>query len=167
MLPKWWRAHFLGAELVLSVVLAGAVIIWSERYGGWASVHSFLTGARSGMYAALASIYGSLFGFVIATVAVVLGFSTSDRLKPLRDSRQYLTLWRVFKSAIWTLAFATVAAVAALVLDRDASPMRLAFYLVFGTSILVAARLGRCIWVLENMIDIVTAPSPAQKTKAD
>lgn len=156
MLPKWWRLHFLAVELILSIALAATVIVWSERYEGWEAVHSFLTGTRSTLYAALASIYGSLFGFVIATVAVVVGLSTSARLKPLRESPQHQTLWRVFKSAIWTLAFATAMAVAALVLDRDGSPMRFAFYGVLATSILVAARLGRCIWVLENVIDIVT-----------
>lgn len=154
--PQWWREHFLGAEFGVALVATGGLVLWVEEYGGAEVVERLLRQNRGLVYGTLASIFGSLLGFVITTVSIVMAFSTSERLAPVRDSRHYPTLWRVFISTIRILGLAVLAALGGLLIDRDGAANRPVFYVCVLLSLLAAIRLGRCVWVLENMIDVVT-----------
>ncbi len=112
---------------------------------------------RGTIYGVLAGIFGSLLGFAIAAEAIVLSLSGSDKLSIVRNSKHYPTLWRVFRWTIRTLAVATVAALIALVLDRDKAPWMLWLYICAGFALLAAAQLARTIWVLEQVVSAVSA----------
>jgi hypothetical protein len=159
MLPKWWRRHFLFIELCLAVVLTGCFILWYVKFGGEAILCSFLHGNRSSIYGTAASIFGSLLGFVITATSIVLGFSTSDRLKVIRDSQQFNTLWRVFSKTIWALGLATATTFLALIFDRDSNPIPVLLFASFFGITLSSFRLLRAIWVLENVIALITMPA--------
>jgi hypothetical protein len=161
MLPQWWRARFLLVELLVAVLLALGFMAWAEHSAGATLVDATLKGNRSAVYGALASIFGSLLGFAMTAVSIVLGFSASERLAVVRDSRHYPTLWRVFLSAIKALGVATIAALIGLVFDRDSAPCRWVLYGCVLTAILAFLRLARCIWVLENIVSLVAAPPKA------
>ncbi|MGD8453844.1 MAG: hypothetical protein PVJ57_18675, partial [Phycisphaerae bacterium] len=105
----------------------------------------------------LSGIFGSLLGFAIAAEAIVLGLCGSDRLTIVRNSRHYSTLWRVFRWAIRSLALATVAALLALVLDRDKHPLMPFLYAAVFFSLLAGVQLARTIWVLEQVVRVVSA----------
>ena len=121
-----------------------------------------LQGNRATLYGTIASIWGSLLGFVITSTSIVLGFSTSDRLAVVRESTEYPTLWKTFSSTIWALALATLVALACLVFDRDNSPSRwLAIPFAF-VLLLALLRISRTIWALENIIALVTRPVPKE-----
>ena len=57
------------------------------------------------------------------------------------------------------LAFATVICIVALVLDRDKQMLHWVMYFAAFGCILAAARVARCVWVLENIIKLVSQPS--------
>src|SRR2546429_7634824 len=111
-LRDWWGRRFLAAELVAALVLTLLLAIWCSLFGGARQVDELIHGARIGLYGTLGAIFGSLLGFVIATLTILLGFSESPRLKVLRSSPHYPVLWRTLLSATKWLAFATLAAVA-------------------------------------------------------
>jgi hypothetical protein len=73
-----------------------------------------------------------------------------DALKTINMIIQY--------SAIKVLAFATITSLIGLILDRDALPNNLILYVNIFAAFLSFLRIGRCIWVLENIIAIVTKP---------
>ena len=154
-LLKIWRQHFLWCELVLSVLVGATVVVWGEAGGGWASIDQLLHGQRSALYGAFASIAGSLLGFVLATVSIVIGFASGPRMKRVRQSKHYPTLWRVFTSAIRVLGMATCVFLAGLVLDKDDDPSHLVLYGCIFVSVLAVLRVIRCIWVLEKVIALV------------
>ncbi|MDD2468056.1 MAG: hypothetical protein PHI97_29105 [Desulfobulbus sp.] len=158
-LPKWWRRKFLLIELCLAVVLTVLFVVWYLLLGGETTLCSFLEGNRSSIYGTAASIFGSLLGFSITATSIVLGFSTSDRLKILRDSKQFKTLWMVFSSSIWALSLATTTSFLALIFDRDSHHVFFLLVAAFFGAILSLLRLARTIWVLENIITIITMPS--------
>lgn len=162
LLPKWWRTNFLHVELGLALVCCLAFIGWAHFCGGGTIVDETLKGNRGAVYGALASIFGSLLGFAITAVSIVLGFSTTERLAVVRESKHYPTLWKVFTATIRTLGLATVVALLGLILDRDSSPIKAVLYLTVFASILGALRLARCVWVLENVITLVTGHSKAR-----
>lgn len=157
---KWvrdfWRKHFLGAELVVGVVATVVFIVWAERFGGVADLQVLLDSRRSVVYGAFAAIAGSLLGFVIATISIVLGLSSSPRLKRVRDSQHYGMLWVVFTTSIKWMGLATLALLAGLLFDREQAPKWWLFYASTGSVLLALLRLWRCIWVLEQVIKVVS-----------
>ena len=160
-LCAFWGRHFLLLELIVSV-LAGALFVWwFVRHGGQNVVDPTLDGNRAAVYGALAGIFGSLLGFVITAASIVLGLSGSERLAIIRESDHYDTLWKVFMSATRALAVATVASLAALVIDRDKRPCRVVLFIEVFFVILAVFRLTRCVWALENVIKLVAKPKKA------
>ena len=158
-LAQWWRVHFLAAEMGLAVLVGVAFAVWAVWLGGQPLVDAILKGNRATVYGTLASICGSLLGFTLAAVTIVLGYASSDRLAIVREGRHYLTLWRVFVAAMRALGTATLVALVGLILDRDGAPVPVILYVCVGTTTLAALRLARCLWVLEKVLGLMTAPS--------
>lgn len=159
---EYWGKHFLGLEGVCVLLATLALIIWTDSDRHSTDLNEFLLGSRASLYGVLATLWGALLGFVITSVSIVLTTSQDERLKIVRESTQYPTLWRVFMSTIRSLAAATIAAVLCLLIDRDppnGHPVHWAFYLAFGTSLLATARLARSIWVLQRVVTLVSGES--------
>lgn len=156
----FWKKHFLFAEFILAVLLTVAFTVWYCAFDGARPAAALLQGNRATFYGTTASILGSLLGFVITATSIVLGFSTSDRLVVVRESAAYPMLWNTFSDTIRTLAFATIVSLACLLFDRDSAPTSwLAIPLVFSL-LLSLFRMRRTIWVLEQIIALVTKPPP-------
>lgn len=160
----WWRAHFLGAELGAALVIGALFTLWVFALGGARALDAVLLGNRAPVYGALASLWGSLLGFIIAAVAIALGFASSDRLAIVRGSKHYASLWRIFVSAMRSLSLATVVALAGLIADRDAAPLPALLCLCVTTTALAALRVARTIWVFERIIALVTLPPKTPDT---
>lgn len=160
---KWWARNFLFAEFILAAAIAVAFSVWSYRFGGLEVVSETIKDNRAAVYGALASILGSLLGFAITAESIVLGLSGSPELSLIRDSDHYATLWKVFISAIRSLSLATAIAIVGLILDRESHPQfAILIANVFAAS-LATLRILRCIWVLENIVGVVSSPSKARK----
>ncbi len=151
-----WRRHFLGAELGVGAAATAVFAIWVGRFEGALTMERLLKGQRSALYGSLAAIDGGLLGFIIATTAIVLGFAHDERFEVLRGSAHYPTVWRTFVSTIRFLGLATVAALAALLFDHDSRANRPAMVLCAGTTMLATLRVARSVWILEQVIRIVT-----------
>jgi hypothetical protein len=162
---SWRRKHFLLFEGGVIVILTASFVIWSEAFHGWETLNITLHDNRSAIYGTLASIFGALLGFVIATVAIILGFSTDDRLSIVRNGAYYSMMWQVFFGAIRWLGLATISALVGLILDREADPRRLITYVTLLTALFAIFRLIRCVWVLENIIFVITQPSKERAGK--
>ena len=157
--PRWWRANFLSVEFVVAVLVTVLAAWWLSVWDKNGFLDKELLGVRSSFYAVLATIWGALLGFVIATVTIVLGFSENPRMEIVRSSQHYDDLWKTFMSAMRVLGFATAACVAGLIADKDApagEPKHVVFYVAFFATILAALRLARCMWILHNVVRIVT-----------
>jgi hypothetical protein len=120
---RHYEAHFLGYDLVFALVFSAIVVIAVELVWGRTQVIQSLNGTRQGIYGALASIAGSLLGFSITTVSIVMGFIQVPQLQMLRESRHHQTLYAVFFSTIKYLALAVALPLLALLIDRDNAPL--------------------------------------------
>jgi hypothetical protein len=155
LLPAVWRRHFLIFELVVAALI-GCTFFYVCRFQGFeAQVEKVLSGNRSNIFGTATSVFGSLLGFVITVTSIVIGFHESERLKIIRESTQYQTLWRVFSSTNWALAVATFLAFLCLVFDKDGPPSFF-FYAFVLSSLLAIFRLLRSLWVLEHVIRLIT-----------
>lgn len=157
-ISRFWGTHFLGLELILSLLVSGLFMIWIFRFGGSIVIDGILKENRSAVYGALAQIFGSLLGFVITALSIIIGYSTSEKFEFLRKSKHYHTLWDILLSTIKVLSVATIAMVAGLIFDRDSAPQHLILCFSVFITLLSLFRLRRCIWVLENVIMIILKP---------
>ena len=173
LFPKLWRRHFLVFEGAIALVLGVLDVIYGYHYGGNHVINGLLSGSREAFYSALASIFASLFGFVIAATSIILGVSGSAHLAVVRESDGYRDLWKTLFSAIRWLGVATLTALCALVLDQDSAPtfwiahaVLILSTLVVLLSTLVVLRLWRCVWILQETIKLV-ARKPRNDTIRD
>jgi len=153
---RWWARDFIVKEFITGFGISLGFIIWSVYINKEVVVNNILIGNRVTLYGTMAALFGSLLGFSITAVSIVLGFAASEKLEIVRKSKHYMDLWQVFKSAIKALAFATIFALLGLIFDKDINPVNFILYINLFTAILSVFRVARCIWVLENIIAIVT-----------
>lgn len=163
-----WKKHFLPAEFCASLVVGACFAIWVLALDGGVIVDGAIKNNRGAIYSAFASIFGSLLGFVITSISIVLVVAGDSRFALVRGSAHYRTLWDVFTSSVRALAVATIAALFGLIVDRDDAPWRSVQIVVVGTAVLASLRVFRCIWVLElivkvliNSASIPPAPTPS------
>lgn len=158
----FWRKNFLRLEAGLGCVLGIIFGVWVKWYNGAILVDHILMSNRSPIYGSAASIFGSLLGFVIAALSIIIGYSASDKFQFLRKSSHYPTLWKVLTSNIKCLGFATMASMLGLIFDRDSAPHHVILFVFVMTSLLAIFRLARCLWVLENVVLLITKPEESK-----
>jgi hypothetical protein len=159
MIPGFWKRHFLLVEGLLALLIAIGFGIWCYRFDGKAIVCPLLHGNRAMLYGTMASIFGSLLGFVITTTSIVLGFSTSDNLAIVRQSAHYPMLWKAFSKTTMALAITTLVALLCLLVDRDDAPVFWLVVLLVLFTVLSLLRISRTIWILEQIIMLVSKSS--------
>ena len=156
---NFYGAKFLLLEFVLAVVACSAFVVWAECFDGTSRVEEILQGNRADVYGTLASICGSLFGFAITALSVIMATSGSSRLQVVRASKHYGDMWQVFISSIKWLGAATTILIVGLLVDRDGVPRMWVFYTALFTISVVMVRLARMVWVLGRVIQLINSPS--------
>lgn len=167
-IKKFWDVHFLGLEFLLSVIMGILFFLWMNLFSGSVIVNSILNGNKGAIYGTLASVFSSLLGFVIAALAIIIGYSANEKFEFLKQSKHYATLWHVLISTIKALGLATIMMLIGLIFDRDnfpkSLPININLYniylsmlrsLIIFTVLLALIRMKRCIWVLDNIVKIV------------
>jgi carbon starvation protein CstA len=157
---RQWQQNFLRVEFLFSVLLVVLLAWWLETQESAGLLQRFMDGDRGKVYSALSAIFGSLLGFVIAAVAIVIGHAGSPRLAILHKAGQMETLWAVFTASMRALAGATIVAVVGLVFDTGREIRAPIVLLTVFSSVLASFRVMRTIWVLENVIRIAAGSRP-------
>ena len=152
MIVHLWKERFLLFEGGIALLVSVGFAVWYWGFGGASATSGLLSGNRAALYGTVASISGSLLGFVITVTSIVIGISASERLAVIRESKQYPMLWRTFIATIRALALSTIIALLCLLLDRDAAPHTWVVIALVLVVLLSLLRLARTIWVLEHII---------------
>lgn len=150
----FYEKHFLAIELVISIVLAGVIVITLEFTVGRQVFSDALKDSRQGVYTTAASVTSSLLGFALAAVSIILVFGQMPRLKLLRESGQYANVFSIYFNAILWLGIAMLWSFIALIADTDRSPKPSISYGMLLFSIVAAFRVYRCVWILKAITDI-------------
>lgn len=162
----YWRRHFLGVEAVLAVAPALVLVAWFVFGAGRECVDGLMSDVRADVYRTTATISGTLLGFLIAVASLVMSFVSTERLTLLRTSKHYPAMWETFFQTTRVLGALTVTSLVCLVFDKDGGSLPwlvVPFVLFFSLSL---ARLLRVIWILEQIIGIVSRPSSASPLRS-
>jgi hypothetical protein len=143
-----YNRYFLSAELAISLTLTLAAI--RLDLGRYVPTNS------DTIYVALTASFVALLGFVITGISVILAFGDSERLALLRKSRHYPLVFKVFVSAAKFLGVGFISSFLGLIVDRKSETGMVIAYLTLFTVFVAIFRVYRCVWVLDNVIEIVT-----------
>lgn len=160
-----WRRHFLAMEAAVVIGLTGLLACWMLFFDGVAFVQELMNGNRANIYRTTASISGTLLGFSIAGLSLILNFSSSPSLNLTRNSKHYPTLWKTFAQTTRCLGALTIVSLLCLALDKECAQIPwlvIPFCLFAGLSIV---RLLRVVWIIEQIVGIISKPS--QQTPLD
>ena len=149
-----YEQKFLFYELIISVIISVLAIHIIQVNWESIEIENWITTNKPQLYPLLASISGTLLGFIITGISVILAFSESQKLKPLRESTQYKTIFIVYFSTIKYLAFTTVTAIVGFVINNYLDIYLL--YLLIWLVIISSLRIWRSLWILEKIVSIMT-----------
>jgi hypothetical protein len=155
---SFWKSHFLWCEFFLSLSITIIFIAWCEFFSGKVSMEPIIIDNRATIFGTVATIYGSLLGFVITAVSIIIGYVSNPRMDLVTHSAHYSDLWNTYIKTIQVLGFATIFSIISLIADHKNEMNWLLFYPNIFFLILSIFRISRSIQLLEKVIQIVTKP---------
>ncbi|MFO0969299.1 MAG: hypothetical protein U0793_27400 [Gemmataceae bacterium] len=154
---RYYRQHFLFVEFCFSVVICLIVVALTEWVWGRSEVQAFVKGNRQAAYVAIASTGGSLLGFAITAVSIVIAVGASPAMSVVRRSGNLPRVYEIFFQAICWLSLATIWAFIGLLADTDTNPRILIGYAMTFFFTVVLFRVFRCIWIMREVTSLLTA----------
>lgn len=158
-IEKFYKRHFLLAELLLSIIFTILVLIIIQQLWSPEALEKWINTNKEDIYPLVATIGGTLLGFVITGVSIILAFSESEKLRLLKRSKQYKTIFTIYFSAIKYLAITTVVAVIGIAINDNLAILM--FYLLLWSVVISSLRIWRCIWILESIVKIISKSEKA------
>lgn len=148
-------ARLMPLEFILSVS-STLVLLYFGYFQGGNHVAESLLYSRESIYGTLVPLFGTMFGFIIATTALCLNLTDRERFAPLRKTKAYRKLWSYFLWTIVVLGMGAVVALLALAIDRVNAPVLPLAYLVMFFLLISACFLANCVYALKLIIDVAT-----------
>ena len=159
-----WAAHFLAVDAFVALLLAAGLTLWiAGADTSHQQIDGLLDSNRSNIYRAVATIAGTMIGFAITVASIITTTTSSERFRLLRRSPHYHQLWKTYIQTIKCFGLVAILALAALVADRDSSPMPWILVPLMFFCLLSAFRFARCVWILELIIQVVSSPLPNER----
>ena len=152
-----WNSNFLVVDAAIAAAFSGGLVIWTFWFGGYDHLNELMHGNRTTIYRTTFSAAATLLGFSLAAVSIVFGLSSNKRLRLLSRNPLYPRLWRTLFQTTWLLGTLTVISLAGLIIDTDRSPVPPFVVLTASVLVMAAFRLGRSIWIVEQLILVVIA----------
>lgn len=106
---------------------------------------------KSGIYTIIATIAGTLLGFIITSISIIVTFTSSDKLDLLKEEGFYDELFGVYFDTIKSLAITTVISTIGMFYSDNI----IWFYIFLVSAIISILLFSASIWVLETLITIV------------
>ncbi len=142
-------------ELIIFIVLF--VVLWriTAIHAVHRHLYNYLTNQRGGLYTTLLTVEATLLGFIVAVLAIVLGYAQASRFEIVRKSRHWTALFESYTRAMRWSAYATALFLIGLLGDRDSSPHPVVTALCMVGLLMSAAVLARMLWVTERVVWVV------------
>lgn len=153
-MKKFYRKHFLGCELILSMILIFVSVYFIYNTVGISSLQDSLKGIRNPLYGTMASLAGAFLGFVITGLSVLLMANSTENIEKLKRSKHYKTIFNIFFSTSKYLGILLVVSLVSLVFDKDCDPFIYLFFATLWAFVIVALRILRCLWVLKKIVGL-------------
>lgn len=153
-LPEFYKNNFLLIEAVLPIFAVLVLYCIFTSYLDQTTLNNLILNTKDKMYPQILVGAITMLGFIITGVSILISFTETPRLKLLKESKQYTTLFAIYFSTIKFLAvLAFITGIAMLISQIQVTI--LLFYFIILLVIIATMRIWRCIWVLEQFIEIL------------
>jgi len=149
---RQYNKYFLQIELVMSIVLTIIIIYIFDCIRSPDTIINWLGQNKNEIYSLFATINGTLLGFIFTGMSIILVFTESDKLRLMKRSKHYKTIFIIYFSTIKYLGIATIIPILGIIFNNDYNIYL--FYLIIWSIIISVLRIWRCMWVLESLIVI-------------
>lgn len=153
-LVRWWDSHFLRNDAIVAAILSVLLLVGAEAAFGRSTIEDRLDSLRPALYTGIASIAGSLLGFVLALLVVGQTLMGLDALKVIRDSSHSRTVYETIVQAAVALGVLTLVAITGIFVDIDRDPHISVPYAVVALVALASARMVRAFHMVWKLIEI-------------
>ena len=157
-MSEFYDKHFMWIEFIIALTLSIALVLIFECWIGQNILINMLNSNYQDFYSAAASVCGTMLGFELAAVSVILVFGEMPRLRLIRESGQYKQVFEIYFTSIYISAAATLWALVGLMLDTNTSPKPWVTYVMFWLLITMIFRIFRCVWILRQITDLALRP---------
>ena len=155
-----WEAHFLGIEASVAMLLTVIMAVWlGVADSAPACTDAVLRDNRQDFYGRLATISGTMAGFGLALGSFIIPATVnSARFRLILTSPYRDQLWKTYIQAVIWCGLLAVTALICLLGDTDKSPSPWFLVPLVLCGLLALARLGRSIWLLSLVIQVLFRP---------
>ncbi|WP_011308430.1 hypothetical protein [Methanosarcina barkeri] len=122
--------NFLTYELIISLLISGIAIAIIQLKWSPEEVHKWMFFNKSQFYSLLATISGTLLGFIITGISVILSLSGSQKLEKATESTQFKKIFVVYFSTIKFLAFTVIISIIGFLVNNDSINICLLYLLI-------------------------------------
>jgi cell division protein FtsW (lipid II flippase) len=153
-LSENYQNNFLTYEFIISLLVSALAIYLIQYYWSAKEIQDWMFYNKSMFYTLLATISGTLLGFIVTGISVIMSLSESPKLETAKKSTQFKKIFVVYFNTIKYLAFTVILSIIGFLVNNDS----INTYLLYALIILVvisAFRVYRSIWVLKNIVDII------------
>jgi len=151
----FYKRHFMNVELLIVFIIAILILYLLFILLSPNGFDSWIISIKGSLYPVIATVSGALLGFVITGVSVIIAFSESDKLRLLRKpstKKTFKSLFDVYFRTIYYLAATTIISIFGIVIHQYSTFL---FCILVISSFISLQGLYRCIWVLENLVQII------------
>jgi len=152
-LVLFYRRHFMDVELIIVIIIAILVLYLLPSVLAPVTIDQWIVSIKTNLYPVIATISGALLGFVITGVSVIIAFSESKKLRLLKKAKNTSkSLFHVYFRTIYYLAATTIISILGIIISQHSA---IWFYLLVILSFMSLQGLYRCVWILENLVQII------------
>jgi hypothetical protein len=142
-------------ELIIFIVLFVALWRITAIHTVHRHLYTYLTNQRGGLYTTLLTVEATLLGFIVAVLAIVLGYAQASRFEIVRQSQHWTALFGSYTRAMRWSAYATALCLIGLLGDRDSSPHPVVTALCMAGLLMSIVVIARMLWVTERVVWVV------------
>ena len=153
-LPNFYKKHFLLIEALVPLIITIIVYLIFSHYLTQDQIDILLSNVEEKTYPIISIGAITLLGFIITGISIMITFMETPSLKPLKTSKQYSSLFKIYFSAIKHLAILTFVSGIGILINQNLIS-QIFFYLAILFVLTSTLRIWRCLWVLEQFIEII------------
>lgn len=155
-LINYLNKHLVLKDLIYSVIITLIFYYIVNEYEYQKIIINLFTGIRQQLYGTMTSFFGSLLGFIIAGLSILITMGDNEKINVLKMSIYYKQIFKSFIYASLYLALATIISLIGLIIDKDTSPHLFYLYIFIWSLTISFISIIRCIWILDKIIQLKT-----------
>lgn len=160
---KYYGEHFLRFELIISVLLAGIIILFFEVISPIEKVAliDWVNNNHQTVFPLLATISATLLGFIITGISVIIAFFQTDSKKMKKIEERPEVMRQIFDTYFSSIVYLALTVILCVIILTVNDGLRIVLtYAIIWAVIISSFRIWRSVWALKNIVEIIISRKP-------